>query len=106
MQTQMLRYIFGASEPPPPPPPANPPPAQPEVIMYPSESEDEDNEDNEIAGLWPGEMAPQHEWNAREEAVRAAKRARRGEKSTALGGAAREPEPAAAGAPPEAEQAP
>jgi hypothetical protein len=116
MQTQMLRFFgLAANDPPPPPPPANPPPAQPEVIMYPSESEDnedndnEDNEDNdnedndnedndnEFAGLWDGELAPQHEWDAREEAVRAAKRARRG---PALGGAAREPEPAAAGAEP------
>jgi hypothetical protein len=96
MQTQMLRFFgLAANDPPPPPPPANPPPAQPEVIFYPTDSEDEDNE---FAGLWDGELAPQHEWDAREEAVRAAKR-RRG-RSPALGCAAREPEPAPAEAAP------
>ena len=80
----MLRYIFGGREPSPPPPPANPPPAQPEVIFYPTDSEDEEEDKQR---------------REREEAVRAAKR-RRG-RSPALGGAAREPEPAAAEAPPE-----
>ena len=90
----MLRFIFGGREPSPPPPPANPPPAQPEVIYYPTESEDEEED---------------RQRREREEAARAAKR-RRGESSTALGGAAREPEPApaeaAAGAAPEAEPVP